>query len=48
MLTFIYIINISMGLNGRACLLKAICEAAEHPLGIYNGVLGDIFHIILT
>lgn len=34
------------GFNGEECLFKAICEAAEHPFGDYNGVLGDIVHII--
>lgn len=29
-------------------MLRAICEAAEIPLGMHNGVLGDIMHIILT
>lgn len=36
------------GFNGHDCLLRAICEAAEIPLGMHNGVLGDIMHIILT
>lgn len=38
----------SAGFNGHDCLLRAICEAAEIPLGLHNGVLGDIMHIILT
>lgn len=38
----------SAGYNGHDCLLRAICEAAEIPLGLHNGVLGDIMHIILT
>lgn len=38
----------SAGFNGHDCLLRAICEAAEIPLGMHNGVLGDIMHIILT
>lgn len=35
------------GFDGLHCLLRAICEAAETPLGPENGVLGDILHIIL-
>lgn len=36
------------GLDGHACILRLICEAAQSPLGIVNGVLGDLMHIILT
>lgn len=36
------------GYNGHECLLRAVCEAADTPLGMDNGVLGDILHIILT
>lgn len=36
------------GFNGRECLLRLICEAADTPLGIHNGVFGDVLHIILT
>lgn len=34
--------------DGKKCLLRAICESAEFPLGESNGVLGDILHVILT
>lgn len=37
-----------LGLNGRHCLLKSICEAAAHPVNTYNGVLGDILHVVFT
>lgn len=39
---------IRAGYNGHECLLRAICEAADTPLGMDNGVLGDILHIVLT
>ncbi|XP_038221843.1 uncharacterized protein LOC119839565 [Zerene cesonia] len=35
------------GLNGRDCLLRNICEAADTPLH-HNGLLGHIMHIIFT
>ncbi|XP_022129827.2 uncharacterized protein LOC111003555 [Pieris rapae] len=35
------------GMNGRECLLRNICEAAETPLH-HNGLLGHIMHIIFT
>ncbi|CAG4935722.1 uncharacterized protein LOC123698691 [Colias croceus] len=35
------------GLNGRDCLLRNICEAADTPLH-HNGLLGHILHIIFT
>lgn len=38
----------SAGFNGHECLLRTICEAAEIPLGLHNGVLGDIMHIVFT
>ncbi|KAJ8688560.1 hypothetical protein QAD02_024355, partial [Eretmocerus hayati] len=38
---------ISAGLPGHECLLRSICEAAEHPLH-HNGVLGDLLHVIFT
>lgn len=32
---------------GRQCLLKAICEAAEHPMA-QIGVFEEVVHLILT
>ncbi|XP_073841477.1 uncharacterized protein [Musca autumnalis] len=37
-----------MGLSGRECMLKSICEAAEKPFHIYNGLFGELLHILLT
>lgn len=31
-----------------SCLLKAICETSRHSYSDFNGVLGDIFHIVFT
>ncbi|EAT47137.1 AAEL001728-PA [Aedes aegypti] len=36
------------GLDGKKCLLRAICEAAEMPLGEHNGIIGDVMHILLS
>lgn len=35
------------GKPGRECLLKAICDAAEHPIHC-DGVFEEIVHLILT
>ncbi|KXJ77075.1 hypothetical protein RP20_CCG008362 [Aedes albopictus] len=35
------------GLDGKKCLLRAICEAAETPLLEHNGIIGDVMHILL-
>ena len=34
------------GINGRACLLKTICEVAESRGLPYNGLLGKAFETI--
>nr|XP_019527282.2 uncharacterized protein LOC109399302 [Aedes albopictus] len=35
------------GRNGRTCLLRTICEAAETPLS-HNGLFGEILDVIFT
>lgn len=35
-------------IDGKKCLLLAICESAKHPLLESNGVLGHVLHIVLT
>lgn len=35
------------GRNGKACLLRSICEAAETSLR-HNGLIGELIHIFLT
>ncbi|XP_055842072.1 uncharacterized protein LOC129909124 isoform X2 [Episyrphus balteatus] len=37
-----------MGLVGRACVLKSICEAASAPFHHASGILAEIAHIIMT
>ncbi|XP_031636408.1 uncharacterized protein LOC116349213 isoform X1 [Contarinia nasturtii] len=37
----------SKGKPGRQCLLKSICDAAEHPI-VRRGVFEEIIHLILT
>lgn len=37
----------SKGKPGRECLLKSICDAAEHPI-VRGGVFEEIIHLILT
>jgi hypothetical protein len=39
---------VSKGMEGRPCVLRAICEAAETPFTHYSGLFGEIFHIIFT
>ncbi|XP_043288620.1 uncharacterized protein [Venturia canescens] len=34
------------GSRGKACVLRAVCESAESPLG--EGVLSEILHVFLT
>ncbi|XP_044256518.1 uncharacterized protein LOC123006250 [Tribolium madens] len=38
----------SNGYPGRACLLRTICEAAQHSTQYANGILGDIIHFVFT
>ncbi|CAN7990147.1 unnamed protein product, partial [Ixodes hexagonus] len=35
-----------LGLNGRACVLRAVCEAAEHPFGEF-GLVGEVVNVLL-
>lgn len=37
----------SKGKPGRQCLLKSICDAAEHPI-VQGGIFEEIVHLILT
>ncbi|XP_053690999.1 uncharacterized protein LOC128739531 [Sabethes cyaneus] len=37
-----------MGLNGKRCILRAICEAADVPMHAHNGIVGDLLQILLT
>ncbi|XP_034935143.1 uncharacterized protein [Chelonus insularis] len=34
--------------SGKACLLRAICEAAQTSFDESNGLLGELLHVILT
>ncbi|XP_062564397.1 uncharacterized protein LOC134227130 [Armigeres subalbatus] len=36
------------GYNGTACIHKAICETFDEPFYHYNGVLGDIAHVVFS
>ncbi|PNF33877.1 hypothetical protein B7P43_G06736 [Cryptotermes secundus] len=36
-----------LGLDGRACVLRAICEAADTTLQ-HNGLAGEVLHVLLT
>lgn len=36
------------GLNGRACLLRIICEVSLINFYETNGVFGNLFHILFT
>ncbi|XP_047004467.1 uncharacterized protein LOC124622720 [Schistocerca americana] len=37
----------ALGTDGHACLLRAVCEAAETPL-LHNGLFGEVAHLLLT
>lgn len=34
--------------SGEQCLLRLICEANSAELGIHNGVLGSLFHVMFS
>ncbi|XP_039449134.1 uncharacterized protein LOC120428222 [Culex pipiens pallens] len=36
------------GYNGTACIHRAICETLESSLHPYNGVVGDVTHIVFS
>lgn len=38
----------SKGLNGRACVLRSICESAHTNFDYSNGILGELMHIVMT
>lgn len=35
------------GFEGRHCVLRGICEAAESKFGSHSGLFGELFHILL-
>ena len=37
----------TFGMDGKSCLLRAICEMHESPLLGY-GLMGELLHIFLT
>ncbi|XP_055605298.1 uncharacterized protein LOC129753504 [Uranotaenia lowii] len=37
-----------IGLDGKKCLLRSICEANDNPMMEHNGILGDLVHLILS
>lgn len=37
----------TLGLNGKACLLRAICEVHGHPLNNF-GLIGEMLKLFLT
>jgi hypothetical protein len=51
--TKLYFLSISistllrMNLDGRACVLRAICEAADATISD-SGLAGEVLHILLT
>lgn len=40
--------KIPKGFNGRSCLLRTICEAAEAKFSHSSGIIGELLHILLT
>lgn len=45
--TLEYILNTNR-LNGKHCILKAICESAHIPFTHESGLFGELFHILFT
>ncbi|CAO1405900.1 unnamed protein product [Diamesa tonsa] len=45
--TLEYVLNTNR-LNGKHCVLKAICDSAQIPFTHESGLLGELFHIIFT
>lgn len=35
------------GVNGKECMMRGICEAAETPLH-EEGLIGELLHLLLT
>lgn len=35
-----------LGLDGRACVLRAVCEAAQHPIN-EDGLFGEVLSLLL-
>lgn len=46
-LNFIEIFSFRDNLNGHECVLRAICEVAETPLG-HNGLIGEVLQILFS
>lgn len=38
----------SKNIDGKQCVLRAICEAARLPFSHESGLLGELFHILFT
>lgn len=36
------------GFNGRACVLRAICESAQASFSYHSGIIAELMHVILT
>lgn len=36
----------SKNLDGKQCMLRAICEASQLPFSHESGLLGELFHIL--
>jgi len=42
-----HVIISRLGIDGRACVLRAICDAADTTLQ-HNGLAGEVLHVLLT
>lgn len=38
----------SKHIDGRQCVLRAICEASRLHFGLQSGLLGELFHVLLV
>lgn len=39
---------LSKNIDGKQCVLRAICEASQLHFGLQSGLLGEIFHILFV
>lgn len=42
------LVLLSKNIDGRQCVMRAICEASQMHFGLQSGLLGEIFHILFV
>jgi hypothetical protein len=38
----------SKNIDGKQCVLRALCEASRLQFGLQSGLLGELFHVLLV